>query len=142
MLIDVSGHRTDTLLKESPHAVRAPLIGHALCAGFPGPADDFMEGTLELPRWLVANPAATFPWRIAGTLMEGAAIFDRDLACVDRGLKTSHGIIVVAAVDGQMSCKRLMVEGNVARLAFGNPAIQKPAWSRRISCRLVTAPER
>ncbi|WP_368856264.1 LexA family protein, partial [Klebsiella michiganensis] len=40
--------------------VRVPLMGQALCAGFPSPADDFLEGALELPRWLVPNPPATF----------------------------------------------------------------------------------
>ena len=121
------GFPIDELLTGSLNVVRVPLIGQALCAGFPSPADDFMEGALELPRWLVPNPPATFLWRIAGTSMEGAGIFDRDLACVDRSLKAGHGSIVVAAIDGQMSCKRFVVEGNVPRLAFCNPDL--PAFA-------------
>ncbi|MBA9061656.1 SOS-response transcriptional repressor LexA [Methylobacterium fujisawaense] len=70
-------HPIDVLLVESPDAVRVPLIGQALCAGFPSPADDFLEGALELPRWLVPNPPATFLWRIRGSSMEGAGIHDR-----------------------------------------------------------------
>ncbi len=124
----MSVHRIDELLVRSPEAVRVPLIGQALCAGFPSPADDFLEGALELPRWLVPNPPATFLWRISGSSMEGAGIYyDRDLACVDRSLKAGHGSIVVAAVDGQMSCKRLVIDGNVARLAFCNPDL--PAFA-------------
>ena len=73
-------HRIGEVLIHSPDAVRVPLIGQALCAGFPSPADDFLEGALELPRWLVPNPPATFLWRIAGSSMEGAGIYDRDLA--------------------------------------------------------------
>ncbi|WP_321162245.1 translesion error-prone DNA polymerase V autoproteolytic subunit [Methylorubrum extorquens] len=95
-------------------------MGQALCAGFPSPADDFLEGALELPRWLVPNPPATFLWRIAGASMRDAGIFGGDLACVDRSLKPAHGSVVVAAVDGEMSIKRMVVEGNRARLSFDN----------------------
>ncbi len=119
--------RVDELPTRSLDAVRVPLIGQALCAGFPSPADDFLEGALELPRWLVPNPPATFLWRISGSSMEGAGIYDRDLACVDRSLKAGHGSVVVAAIDGQMSCKRLVVDGNVARLAFCSPHL--PAFA-------------
>ena len=107
--------------------VQVPIIGPALCAGFPSPADDFLEGSLELPRWLAPNPPATFAWNISGDSMRGAGIFDRDLAVVDRSLKAGHGSIVVAAVDGEMSIKRLVLEGNVARLAFDNPDL--PAFA-------------
>ena len=117
----MSGHHIDELLVGSLDAVRIPLIGQALCAGFPSPADDFLEGALELPRWLVPNPPATFLWRISGSSMEGAGIFDQDLACVDRSLTPGHGSVVVAAIDGEMSVKRLVIEGNVTRLAFCNP---------------------
>lgn len=113
-------HRVAELRADELSTVRIPLLGQALCAGFPSPADDFLEGALELPRWLVPNPPATFLWQIRGESMRGAGIFDRDLACVDRSLTAGHDSIVVAAVDGQMSIKRLVVEGNVARLAFDN----------------------
>ena len=74
-------------------------MGQSLCAGFPSPADDFLEGALELPRWLAPNPPATFLWRISGDSMRGAGIFDGDLACVDRSLEPSDGSVVVAAID-------------------------------------------
>ena len=73
--------------------VRIPMMGPALCAGFPSPADDFHEDAIELPRWLVPNPPATFLWRISGDSMRDAGIFDGDLACVDRSLKPSHGSV-------------------------------------------------
>ena len=113
-------HRVAELRADGLSTVRVTLLGQALCAGFPSPADDFLEGALELPRWLVPNPPATFLWQIRGESMRGAGIFDRDLACVDRSLTAGHDSIVVAAVDGQMSIKRLVVDGNVARLAFDN----------------------
>ncbi|GJD87440.1 LexA repressor [Methylobacterium hispanicum] len=103
------------------------MLGQALCAGFPSPADDFLEGALELPRWLVPNPPATFLWQISGESMRGAGIFDRDLACVDRSLTAGRDSIVVAVVGGQMSIKRLVIGGNRARLAFDNPDL--PAFA-------------
>ncbi len=103
------------------------MLGQALCAGFPSPADDFPEGALKLPRWLVPNPPATFLWQISGESMRGAGIFDRDLACVDRSLKAGRDSIVVAVVGGQMSIKRLVIGGNRARLAFDNPDL--PAFA-------------
>ena len=113
-------HRVAELPQEGFSTVRVPLMGPSLCAGFPSPADDFVENALELPRWLVPNPPATFLWRISGESMRDAGIFDGDLACVDRSLKPVHGSVVVAAVDGEMSIKRMVVEGNTARLAFDN----------------------
>ena len=113
-------HTVAELPSEGFSTVRVPLMGPSLCAGFPSPADDFVESALELPRWLVPNPPATFLWRIAGDSMRDAGIFDGDLACVDRSLKPGHGSVVVAAVDGEMSIKRMVVVGNRARLAFDN----------------------
>ena len=89
----------DELPGDGPATVRVPVMGQALCAGFPSPADDFQEQAIELPRWLVPNPPATFLWRIAGFSMRDAGIHDGDLACVDRSLTPGHGS-VVAAVDG------------------------------------------
>ena len=115
------------LPRDGLSTVHVPLLGQALCAGFPSPADDFLEGALELPRWLVPNPPATFLWQIRGESMCGAGIFDRDLAAVDRSLTPGHDSIVVAAIDGQMSIKRMVMDGNLARLAFDNPDL--PAFA-------------
>ncbi|CAO4183397.1 LexA family transcriptional regulator [Methylorubrum aminovorans] len=113
-------YRIEELIPDGASTVRVPLMGPSLCAGFPSPADDFVENALELPRWLVPNPPATFLWRIAGDSMRDAGIFDGDLACVDRSLKPGDGSVVVVAVDGEMSIKRMVVEGNQARLSFDN----------------------
>lgn len=119
-MIGAELRRIEELLPDGAATLRVPVMGPSLCAGFPSPADDFVENALELPRWLVPNPPATFLWRIAGDSMRDAGIFDGDLACVDRSLKPGHGSIVVAAVDGEMSIKRMIIEGNRARLAFDN----------------------
>lgn len=123
----MSLRRVADLLAEAGATVSVPLLGQALCCGFPSPADDFMEGALELPRWLVPNPPATFLMQVHGDSMRGAGIHDRDLACVDRSLPALDGGVVVAVVDGQLSCKRYRLRGNRAELAFDNPDL--PAFA-------------
>src|SRR4051812_9850784 len=66
--------------------VYIPLILHALCAGFPSPADDYLEGEVDLNRHLIANRPATFLFKVAGDCMRDAGIFDGDLLIVDRSL--------------------------------------------------------
>ncbi|ACL55596.1 LexA family protein [Methylobacterium nodulans] len=106
--------------------VRIPFMRTTLCAGFPSSAEDFTEGALELPRWLAPNPAATFIWRVRGWCMKGAGIHDQDLAVVDRSLHPSPGAVVVAIVNGEMSLKRLVLDGNRLALTFDNP--EMPAF--------------
>ncbi len=110
----------EALPERGAGTVRVPLLGARLCAGFPSPADDFVEGALELPRWLVPNPPATFLMQVTGNSMRRAGIFDLDLAAIDRSLQASHDSIVVAVVDGLLSIKRYCLIGNVPHLAFDN----------------------
>ena len=81
-----------------------------ISAGFPSPADDHLERNLDLNSHLVKHPAATFFVRVTGDSMIGAGINDNDILIVDRSLKPSHGKIVIAVVDGNMTVKRLYKE--------------------------------
>lgn len=102
------------------HAV--PLGGVRTRAGFPSPAEDFMDGELDLHRWLVSNPAATYLYRASGWSMILAGICDGDILVVDRSLTPRHGNIVVASWDGQQPvCKVLHVAGDHAELHSRNP---------------------
>ena len=73
----------------------------------PSPADDHLEKSLDLNNYLIKHPAATFFVRVSGDSMMNAGINDNDILIVDRSLKPSHGKIVIAVVDGQMTVKRL-----------------------------------
>lgn len=84
-----------------------PLFGCHVPAGFPSPADDFIEQTLDLNDLLITNPPATFFVRASGHSMTGAGIFPNTLLVVDRSLKPTSGRIVVAVVDGELTVKRL-----------------------------------
>ena len=106
-----------------------PLFLHGLCAGFPSPADDFMDETIDLTRLLVTNPPATFLWKVDGHSMRDAGIYDKDLLVVDRSLAPRHGDVVVATVHGERSLKRLHLDGERPRLSFENrdmPAYDVP----------------
>ena len=76
-------------------------------AGFPSPADDYLAGQLDLNAHLIKHPAATFLMRAAGDSMLRAGIHPGDILVVDRSLEPRHGRIVIAAVEGRLTVKRL-----------------------------------
>ena len=91
---------------ETPSATR-PLLTSRVEAGFPSPADDHVERTLDLNEELITHPAATFFLRASGRSMQGAGIHDGDLLVVDRSVPSDEGTVVVAVVDGDFTVKRL-----------------------------------
>jgi DNA polymerase V len=94
-----------------------PLLGRGVPAGFPSPADDYLEGEIDLARLLIERPAATFLMRVSGHSMSGAGILDGDFVVVDRGLEARPGHVVVAVLAGEMTIKRLR------RLKDGRPVL-------------------
>lgn len=101
--------------------VPIPLLRRPVPAGFPSPADDFIEEEIDLQRLLISNRPATFLVRVSGDSMVGARLFDGDLAVVDRSLAPRAGDIVVVDVDGDRSFKVWSGEGRRVRLSFANP---------------------
>lgn len=106
----------------SPTALPLPLYSARIAAGFPSPADDDLEGTLDLNAHLVTHPAATFFVRVRGDSMIGAGIHHGDLLVVDRALEAKSGAIVVAVVDGELTVKRLRIADERVWLVAENPA--------------------
>ena len=84
-----------------------PRYGHAVQAGFPNAADDFIEAELDLNQYLIRHPSATYMARAQGHSMTGRGIYDGDTLIVDRHLEADHGDIVIAALDGDLTCKIL-----------------------------------
>ena len=101
--------------------IPVPLLARAVRAGFPSPADDFIEEEIDLQRLLITNRPATFLVRVAGDSMVGKGLFDGDLAIVDRSLTPRAGDVVVVDVDGDRSFKVWSGRGAAAALAFANP---------------------
>ena len=86
-----------------------PLFLSRVQAGFPSPADDYVETRLDLNDHLIQRPNATFFVRVQGDSMEKAGIYDGSILIVDRAVEAEDGSIVVAAVDGELTVKRLRV---------------------------------
>ena len=91
-------------------------------AGWPSPADNYVEDTLDLHRLAVRNPAATFFMRVIGDSMLGAGIHNGDLLVVDRSRPPTSGKVVVAIVDGELTIKRLVKRKEKTFLCPENPA--------------------
>lgn len=98
-----------------------PLYLSPIRAGFPSPAEDYVERPLDLHEHLVKDKAATFFLRADGDSMRDAGILDGDLLVVDRAQEAAHGSIVIAALDGEFTVKRLLRRDGRVILAPANP---------------------
>ncbi len=94
-----------TYLYKAEQSLELPLFLERIPCGFPSPAQDYVEESLDLNRLVVKHPSATYFVRVSGDSMIGAGIGDGDLLVVDRSLKADHGDIVVAAVAGSLRLK-------------------------------------
>ena len=99
-----------------------PLFLSRISAGFPSPADDYVESRLSLDEHFVQRPEATFFLRVQGDSMVGAGIHDGDLLIVDKSLEPRHGSIVIAEVHGELTVKKLYRKNGEIALLAENPA--------------------
>jgi len=90
--------------------VRIPMIPDGVSAGFPSPAQDFMENNIDLNKELSENPLATFYIKVSGNSMIDAGIEDKDVLVVDRSLEPSDKKIAICFIDGEFTVKRLKLE--------------------------------
>ena len=93
--------------------ISVPMVGRSVHAGFPSPADDFIEEMIDLNQVLIQNPISTFLWRVVGDCMIDVKIFPGDVVVVDRSLNPKHRSIVLAIIDGEPTLKRLNRRGGV-----------------------------
>lgn len=103
---------------------KLPVFIGRLPAGFPSPADDYIEGKLDLNRHLIKHPAATFFVRVTGDSMLEAGIHSGDILIVDRSLEATDGNVIVAALDGELTVKRLYQRAQTIRLLPENKNYQ------------------
>jgi DNA polymerase V len=107
--------RTDGSIKaifsyaEGAKIVR-PILGTGIPAGFPSPAQDYIEGALDISEHLIRHPSSTFFMYADGYSMTGAGIQPGDLLIVDRAIEARSNNIVVAIVDNELTLKRLRIE--------------------------------
>lgn len=108
------------LLMETPRCA-IPVMSHTVPAGFPSPADDYVQDRIDLNTHLINHLEATFILRVSGWSMINAGIHDGDEIIVDRALNAVHGNIVVAVINNELTVKRLYKTDTEIRLVPENP---------------------
>ncbi len=98
------------------------LASECVSAGFPSPADNYLEAEIDLNEELIRHPASTFLLRVQGESMRNAGVLDGDLLIVDRSLNPQPGHIVVAILDGSFVLKKLTYKKGLLYLEAENPA--------------------
>lgn len=105
-------------MAESGHP---PFFAESVPAGFPTPTVGEINGTLDLNQLCVRHPAATYYVRARGNSMTGAGIDDGDILVVDRSIDPAHGTIIIAAINGEFTVKKLEQRNGKHWLVPANP---------------------
>lgn len=116
-------HKTNTLeiySAETSTELDLPFVESGISAGFPSPADDFLDVSIDLNKALIQNPSATFYGRVKGDSMIDAGLNDGDLLIIDKSLEPSDGKIAVCFIDGEFTVKRIKIESEMIWLMAEN----------------------
>lgn len=105
----------------SHQSLSIPFFSSKVQAGFPSPADDYIEGYLDLNTKFIRHPSSTFVLQATGESMIDAGIFSGDWLLVDKSIEAVDGNIVIAAINGELTVKRLSRQGNEVQLLPANP---------------------
>jgi DNA polymerase V len=97
-----------------------PYVDVGISAGFPSPADDFLELTIDLNKHLIKHKDSTFFAKVKGHSMKNAGIFDGDLLIIDKSLAPQDGKIAICQIDGDFTVKRIKIENEVVWLIAEN----------------------
>ena len=116
-------HTTPLLEFYSPDystKIELPYIDAGIRAGFPSPADDFIELSIDLNKHLIKHKDTTFFATVKGHSMKNAGIYDGDLLIIDKSLEPQNDKIAICQIDGEFTVKRIKIEGNVVWLIAEN----------------------
>ncbi|MCB0485187.1 MAG: translesion error-prone DNA polymerase V autoproteolytic subunit [Flavobacteriaceae bacterium] len=106
-----------TLYKASTKGkLKLPIVENGISAGFPSPAEDFLDSVIDLNKELIKNPDATFFGRVKGYSMKNAGLNNGDLLIIDKSLEPTNGKIAVCFIDGEFTVKRIKIEKNICWL--------------------------
>jgi DNA polymerase V len=111
-------------LPDTSVRLKLPLYEQGVSAGFPSPADDFLDLSIDLNREFVRNKLATFFARVKGDSMKDVGIDEGDLLIVDKSLEPKNNKIAVCFIDGEFTVKRIKIEKDVIWLVAENKAYQ------------------
>lgn len=114
-ILDIFSASIETKLKR-------PLADQGISAGFPSPAQDFIDLSIDLNKEFIKHPSSTFFGRVKGNSMKDAGIDNGDLLIVDKSLRPIDGKIAVCFVDGEFTVKRIRIEKDCCWLVAANEA--------------------
>lgn len=97
-----------------------PIADQGIKAGFPSPAQDFMDLAIDLNKELIKHPASTFYGRVKGDSMIDAGIYDGDILIIDKSLEPKDGDMAVCFIDGDFTIKHIKIEKKVIWLIPAN----------------------
>ena len=96
-------------LDPDENTTKVPIFTEKVQVGWPSPADDYVERSIDLNEFLISNTAATYLVRAKGDSMLNVGINDGAVLIVDRSIEPQHGKIVIASIDGSYACKKLQL---------------------------------
>lgn len=101
-----------------------PFFDGGIAAGFPSPAQDYIDLKIDLNTELISNPSSTFYARVKGTSMQDAGIMDGDILVIDKSLEPHDGATAVCFIDGEFTLKYIKIETDAIYLVPANPKFQ------------------
>lgn len=98
-----------------------PYANEGIRAGFPSPAQDYLQQAIDLNKELIRHPASTFYGRVVGDSMSGEGIEEGDILVIDKSLELTDDDLAVCFIDGEFTVKRVRLEQDAAYLIPSNP---------------------
>jgi DNA polymerase V len=105
-------------------SIQLPFVESGISAGFPSPADDFLDASIDLNKEFVKNPSTTFYGRVKGDSMINAGLNNGDLLIIDKSLEPIDNKIAVCFIDGEFTVKRIKIEKDIIWLIAENEKYQ------------------
>jgi DNA polymerase V len=87
--------------------IKLPLVEAFINAGFPSPADDYIEAKLDLNTLLIKNPCSTFFARVRGNSMDDVGIHNGDILIIDKSLEPKQNSVLICFIDGEFTVKKV-----------------------------------
>lgn len=120
----VSSSTIDFYSANTNSVLPLPLVDGGIAAGFPSPAQDYIDLKIDLNKELIANPSSTFYGRVKGTSMKDAGIADGDILVIDKSLEPHDGDTAVCFIDGEFTLKYIKIEPDAVYLIPANKKFQ------------------
>ena len=120
MIRTITSKNIDFYVPDTSTELEIPLFSSGIEAGFPSPADDFIDLSIDLNKEFIKNPSSTFYGRVNGDSMKDLGIHNSDLLIIDKSLEPQDGKIAVCFIDGEFTVKTIKFEKDCCWLVPAN----------------------